>query len=729
MLRLAWCSTADAAASARLAAAAAAAVARQPYKRPFTMNVNVPSRTMISSVPLSASPSASPSAITARSCTRPRYREPLSSANVARASAGRVIQSQSLRFLPASVSSSVAPPCCAYYTQANFPNAYAHPPINSHSAASHSLLSPSPGSLLHDPRSYFPFVSPSHSRRHTGGPRAERGGEPRGWGDDRRRGRAEDRRGWGESRGFAREGEHAWGDDPRSRQEPSEIFQRRGSAGGGSRAPPPFREEASRPVSEIDFDERGVGRGSHSFFATCAPGLEAVVAEELQSRLIGAWDVVPGKAGVAFQGSTETAYRVQGSLTHLLNLFPLPRSPFSPLSSPSPPPPLLPCFPSPLYPFPPALPSPAACIARRANLWLRCAVRVLHEVAACDLRARYGRADGDSLYRFMRAAADWPSLLAGPGEIGEGEAREDGRRGAAAGRAVGGGNVFRRKPVTFSVQSRVWDCPDIRTSQLASTRAKDAICDAMRDAYNGGTLLIEAALMACRIAPGSFRSSSQHPSPSSFPSSSSSYSSSSAAFSWPFHTWHDFDAATWRAVIREAESLRRTPPAGVSFHGNDIHEGALALCQRDADRAGVGRWIRLSQGDCEEYVPAVAPSLVVVNPPWGTRLGETSGEEGQWLADTWHRLGVFLRRQCRGAEAFVLSGNAAVTQKLFLKMSQRWAVTVGGIECRVLRYVMLPPPAPAAAAPPAPAAAAAAAVKEEREGEMGMELKDAERTG
>ncbi|CAI5478685.1 unnamed protein product [Closterium sp. Yama58-4] len=284
--------------------------------------------------------------------------------------------------------------------------------------------------------------------------------------------------------------------------------------------------------------------------------------------------------------------------------------------------------------------------------------------------------------------------------------------------------------------------------------------DAMHKANpmcGSGTLLIEAALIACRIAPGSFRSSSQHPSPSSFPSSapsshpssshpsssrpsssrpSSSSSYSSSAFSWPFHTWHDFDAATWRAVIREAESLRRpSPPPGVSFHGNDIHEGALALCRRDADRAGVGRWIQLSRGDCEEYVPAVAPSLVVVNPPWGTRLGETSGEEGQWLADTWHRLGVFLRRQCRGAEAFVLSGNPAVTQKLFLKMSQRWAVTVGGIECRVLRYVMLPP-APAAAAAAAPAAAPAAAApalaeaeKGEREGEKEVELTDADRRG
>lgn len=37
----------------------------------------------------------------------------------------------------------------------------------------------------------------------------------------------------------------------------------------------------------------------------------------------------------------------------------------------------------------------------------------------------------------------------------------------------------------FAVQSRVWNCTDISNSNFASIRAKDAICDAVRDACDG----------------------------------------------------------------------------------------------------------------------------------------------------------------------------------------------------------------------------------------------------
>lgn len=49
--------------------------------------------------------------------------------------------------------------------------------------------------------------------------------------------------------------------------------------------------------------------GMQLFYATCHPGLEAVVADELSSPTIGARDVLPGKAGVQFVGDLATGYR------------------------------------------------------------------------------------------------------------------------------------------------------------------------------------------------------------------------------------------------------------------------------------------------------------------------------------------------------------------------------------------------------------------------------------
>lgn len=86
-------------------------------------------------------------------------------------------------------------------------------------------------------------------------------------------------------------------------------------------------------------------------------------------------------------------------------------------------------------------------------------------------------------------------------------------------------------------------------------------------------------------------------------------------------TWHDFDDPLWKECWDAAASARRRPPKGLTLLGNDVHEGALSLCIKDARSAGVDDLLDLSCVRCEEYTPRTQPSLVVVNPPWGARLG------------------------------------------------------------------------------------------------------------
>ena len=83
-------------------------------------------------------------------------------------------------------------------------------------------------------------------------------------------------------------------------------------------------------------------------------------------------------------------------------------------------------------------------------MWLRSAIRVLVEM-------RRGWLDpavpgGESVYEFVRDAAPWSEVVP----------MSDGS--------------------TFSVESRVWSCAGLTSTRLASTRAKDAVCDALVDA-------------------------------------------------------------------------------------------------------------------------------------------------------------------------------------------------------------------------------------------------------
>lgn len=468
------------------------------------------------------------------------------------------------------------------------------------------------------------------------------------------------------------------------------------------------------------------------FFATCAPGLEDLVARELSSPLIGATRVETGSSGVTFCGSMLTGYR--------------------------------------------------------ANLWLHCAVRVLLRLAQGDLNPRVPA--GDSVYSFLRRSVNWADFVDPLGdEVHRRESKQKQRSlHAVIGRKAKEGletnedkdegtyhlsSGIRRARIrrarTFSVESRVWDCESVSSSHLVTTRAKDAICDSLRDSYDGvkpnppapgecadlplflslfrdhavlyrdmsgaslhkrgyrdvmhraslsegiaaamlmranwperveclwqksrgkgtvnlkveseeaseaiildpmcgsGTLLIEAALMAMNCAPGLLRRQ------------------------WPFQFWPDYSAKLWQRSVDEAKAVVQPMPEGVRIFGNDIHSGALSLCERDAKTAGVFRFLELSYGDCKEYRPPFTPNLVVVNPPWGTRLSQTSDEEAHWLDDTWQNLGLFLKAECSRTDVFVLSGNSTVTQKLHMRASQKWPVVVGGIKCRMLHYRVLPP--------------------------------------
>ncbi|KAJ7109531.1 hypothetical protein O6H91_Y571700 [Diphasiastrum complanatum] len=156
-------------------------------------------------------------------------------------------------------------------------------------------------------------------------------------------------------------------------------------------------------------------------------------------------------------------------------------------------------------------------------------------------------------------------------------------------------------------------------------------------------------------------------------------------------TWHDFNLQNWRDCQSQAFDARMKTPPGLRILGNDNHEGALSLCVRNAKTAGICHLLELSCQDCSLYIPPIAPSLVVVNPPWGSRLGDDSAHDSEWIACTWTALGKFLKRSCTRADVYVLSGNANATQDLQLKSDKKWHLTVGGVDCKLLHYYVLPP--------------------------------------
>lgn len=109
-----------------------------------------------------------------------------------------------------------------------------------------------------------------------------------------------------------------------------------------------------------------------------------------------------------------------------------------------------------------------------------------------------------------------------------------------------------------------------------------------------GTFVIEAAEIALGLNPGRSRT-------------------------FAFEQLATFDPAAWQ-VLRQPTPSNST---ALRFFGSDRDAGAVRMSTANADRAGVGTITTFTQQTVSELVPPEGPpGLVIVNPPYGARIGE-----------------------------------------------------------------------------------------------------------
>jgi 23S rRNA (guanine2445-N2)-methyltransferase / 23S rRNA (guanine2069-N7)-methyltransferase len=177
-----------------------------------------------------------------------------------------------------------------------------------------------------------------------------------------------------------------------------------------------------------------------------------------------------------------------------------------------------------------------------------------------------------------------------------------------------------------------------------------------------GTLLVEGALMAADAAPGLYRDY------------------------FGFLGWKGFDPAPWRELIIEAEDrreqgLRRLP----AFFGSDVDPRALGTARGNARRAGLAGRILWERRDIAALTlpgrETLPPGLVIVNPPYGKRLGEVSE-----LVGVYETLGERLKESFSGWEAAVFTGNPELGAHLGLRAHKTNVFYNGPLPCRLLLF-------------------------------------------
>ena len=189
--------------------------------------------------------------------------------------------------------------------------------------------------------------------------------------------------------------------------------------------------------------------------------------------------------------------------------------------------------------------------------------------------------------------------------------------------------------------------------RFAGFNSETVIVDPM---CGSGTILIEAALQARKIAPAATRQKK-----------------------FAFQKLKGFQPAAWDKVV--TESLNQETTSNVKFYGFDKDRAVLQKAKRNAERAGVDSDIVFQFGAVDQLAAPAEKGLIIVNPPYGERLGIT--EE---LKDVYRDLAFSLKRNFKGWTCWLLSGNEELTKALKLKSTRRCPVFNGAIECRFLEY-------------------------------------------
>jgi putative N6-adenine-specific DNA methylase len=369
------------------------------------------------------------------------------------------------------------------------------------------------------------------------------------------------------------------------------------------------------------------------FFATCARGIENVLASELRDT--GAGNIQVGRGGVHFEGTQSTLYQANLWLrTAIRVLCPILEAPVT--------------SPEELYEAVRAI-DWSQYLTPDHTLAVDCNVRdsrITHSKYAA-LKTKDAICD-----QFVERCGRRPSVDVEKPMVGlnlhiyqnhavlsldsSGESLH--KRGYRP--------ILTKAPLNEALAAAIV----LLTGWKGDTPFVDPMC-------GSGTVPIEAAWLALHRPPGLTR---KH---------------------FGFQGWMDYDVKLWTDLRDEARRcvLKKLP---MPISGFDIRKDAITFSHGNARAAGIGSLIQFEVRDIAEFRPPPGPpGTIICNPPYGERIGEEKD-----LKPLYRTLGEFLRDRCSGWSAFVFTGNARLARYIDISPTAQTPLFNGKIPCRLLRF-------------------------------------------
>lgn len=141
----------------------------------------------------------------------------------------------------------------------------------------------------------------------------------------------------------------------------------------------------------------------------------------------------------------------------------------------------------------------------------------------------------------------------------------------------------------------------------------------------------------------------------------------------------DYDENLWRSVKEEADGRIRPLPESL-LEGGDISAAAVRAARANFRALPGGRSIHLDRRDFRD-IPGLEDRVIVCNPPYGIR-----SSPGADLSGFMKEFGDFLKQRCRGSEAYIYFGEREWIKKIGLRSSWKKPLKNGRLDGRLVKY-------------------------------------------
>ncbi len=169
-----------------------------------------------------------------------------------------------------------------------------------------------------------------------------------------------------------------------------------------------------------------------------------------------------------------------------------------------------------------------------------------------------------------------------------------------------------------------------------------------------GTLLIEAALMATKTAPGLRRF----------------FAAERFGFI-PETVWREERTRAQDLIIHNVD---------FSAQGFDIDKNAVELTLQNAKKAGVSKYVKAAVADIRDFIPPEERCLTITNPPYGERLLDVKAAEELYTV-----MGNRFKEGC-GRKYYVISPHDEFEKYFGRTADKRRKLYNGMIKCQLFMY-------------------------------------------